>query len=278
MMGVAMDLRKIVTPAVVLAAITLTGAPALAQHRGHGGGGGGGARGGGGGAHAVPRGSAGSRVVVGGSRFVGVAPYRFYRPYYAFRPRVSLGFGFWAGYPVAYPYYGYYGGYYGYPYAYPAPYGYAPYGYPPAYGYPSPYGYSTPYGYPPPAYPQSGYSSGGYPPPDYPQSGYSTYPQSGYPQSGYPTQPAPGSVGVQPGNTSSSGVSFEISPATAAVYVDGTYMGTVQDFGPTSQPLSLAPGRHRIEIRAQGYQNMAFDAEVPAGQVIPYQGTMVPAR
>jgi hypothetical protein len=46
-----------------------------------------------------------------GPRYVGprftVAPRRFYRPYYAFRPRISIGFGIWAGYPVTYydPYY-----------------------------------------------------------------------------------------------------------------------------------------------------------------------------
>jgi hypothetical protein len=46
-----------------------------------------------------------------GPRYVGprftVAPRRFYRPYYVFRPRVSIGFGIFAGYPVTYydPYY-----------------------------------------------------------------------------------------------------------------------------------------------------------------------------
>jgi hypothetical protein len=53
-----------------------------------------------------------------------VAPYRFARPYYTFRPRVSLGFGLWLGFPVAYPYY-----YYAYPSAYPSAYA-SPYPYP----------------------------------------------------------------------------------------------------------------------------------------------------
>ena len=39
-------------------------------------------------------------------------------------------------------------------------------------------------------------------------------------------------------------------------------------------PLTLTPGRHRIEVRASGYQTMAFDADVTPGQVIPYQGTL----
>lgn len=43
--------------------------------------------------------------------------YYYTRPYYAFRPRISIGFGIWAGFPVAFP-----------------SWGYAPF---PVYGYPS---------------------------------------------------------------------------------------------------------------------------------------------
>jgi PEGA domain-containing protein len=171
-------------------------------------------------------------------RVIAVSPYRFSRPYYAFRPRVSLGFGLWVGYPVLYPYYYRYP----YPYAYSYPYSY-PYP-PPAYGYPAP-----PYAYPAP-------------------NPSTTYPPSGYPQVG--------PVTVQPGTTSGAGVSFEITPVDADVYVDGTYVGRVASFGPLSQPLPVAPGRHLIEIRREGYQTLSFDADVTAGQVIPYQGAMQP--
>jgi PEGA domain-containing protein len=171
---------------------------------------------------------------------VRVAPVRFYRPYYTFRPRVSLGFGLWVGVPIAYPYYyGYYNPYYP-AYAYPAPY--------PAYGYP---------------YPAAGYPS--YPP--------SAYPPSAYPQSGYPA--APGSVGVQgPNQANTGGVSFEITPSNAEVYVDGQYVGQTSQFTATSQPLGLSPGRHHIEIRASGYRTVDFDVDIIAGQVIPYQGVL----
>jgi hypothetical protein len=65
-----------------------------------------------------------------GPRYVGprftVAPRRFYRPYYVFRPRVSIGFGIFVGYPVAYyqPYY--------------YPYDYYPYASTPGYVVPTP--------------------------------------------------------------------------------------------------------------------------------------------
>ena len=156
-----------------------------------------------------------------GSRYVGprfsIAPRRFYRPYYVFRPRFSLGFGNWAGFPVTYydPYY--------YPYD--------------AYPYASGPGFS-----------------GAYPPP---------------PQ---------GSVNVQPyaqanqGNMG--GLSFDITPNTAEVYVDGNYSGEVGQFTSSSQPLGLPAGRHHIELREPGYEVTSFDVDIIAGQVIPYQGQL----
>src|SRR5215467_993391 len=63
-----------------------------------------------------------------GPRYVGptftVAPRRFYRPYYIFQPRLSVGFGIWAGYPIAY-YDPFYYPYDYYPYAVATP-GYIP--------------------------------------------------------------------------------------------------------------------------------------------------------
>ena len=176
------------------------------------------------------------------SRYSIVAPARFYRPYYTFRPRLSLGFGLWAGYPLAYSS-AYYDPFYD-------PYGYSSYGYP-AYGYPA-----TSY----PAYPPAS----GYPPP-------SNYPPSAYP----PDRQGPqGSIGVQPSQANTGGLSFEITPNTAQLFVDGASVGTVGQFTPTTQPLGLVAGRHRIEVRAPGYQTMSFDVDIIAGQVIPYQGAL----
>ena len=178
----------------------------------------------------------------------------YYRPYYSFRPRVSLGYGVWSGYPVAYPYY------YGYPYASTYAYPAAPY---------DPYAYSAT-----PAYPSQ---RDAYPSPNYPSSAYPSdyYGASGQ---GYPQQQqyAP-SVGMQQGGQqqpAAGGVSFAITPENAEVFVDGRDVGAVGNFGPSSQPLGLSLGRHRIEIRASGYRTMTFDADVRPGQVIPYQGDL----
>ena len=78
--------------------------------------------------------------------------------------------------------------------------------------------------------------------------------------------------------TPSGSISLQISPATAQVYIDSKYVGLVSDLGPTTQPLALTPGRHHVEIRAAGYRTLTIDADVTAGQVIPYQGTMQALR
>jgi hypothetical protein len=85
-------------------------------------------------------------------------------------------------------------------------------------------------------------------------------------------------VGVVPGATSDGGLSFEITPQDAAVYIDGGYAGVVGSFGPSAQPLTLVPGLHRVQIQAPGYEPIEFDVTIVAGQVIPYRGTMQPVR
>jgi hypothetical protein len=72
------------------------------------------------------------------------------------------------------------------------------------------------------------------------------------------------------------GMSFEIDPPYTEVYVDGQYMGTTATFSATAQPLFLAPGRHRVELQAPGFQPVVIDLDVFPGQIIPYRGSLVP--
>jgi hypothetical protein len=104
----------------------------------------------------------------------------------------------------------------------------------------------------------------------YPVAAYAyPYPVPVY---GYAAPSAP--VVVGPGSTVYGGVSLEMTPDDAAVYVDGAYAGVVRDFDGTSQPLTLATGTHRIEVQEEGYRPLEFDVMVQAGQVIPYQGQL----
>jgi hypothetical protein len=73
------------------------------------------------------------------------------------------------------------------------------------------------------------------------------------------------------------GISFDIAPGDAAVFVDGANVGMAQTFSPSSAPLTLAPGPHHVVVEKPGYQSMEFDANVTQGQVIPYKGAMRPA-
>jgi hypothetical protein len=152
----------------------------------------------------------------------------FSRPYYAFRPRYSFGFGLVVGYPVAFP-----NGYYYNPYAY-------------SYGYPV-YGYAEPI---------PTYSDGYY-------GGYDSY----YGSDAYVNNAA-----------TFGGVTFDIQPTQAAIYIDGKFVGTVAQFSPEQPPLSLTLGRHHVDLRLAGFQTMSFDVDVLAGQVTPYQGGLVPIR
>ena len=102
----------------------------------------------------------------------------------------------------------------------------------------------------------------------YPYYSYSYYPYS-YDQYSYDPY-----TNVQPSQTSTGGVSFDITPSNAELFVDNMRVGTVGEFTPTTQPLGLEVGRHHIEIRAAGYQTTSFDVDIVAGQVIPYQGSL----
>jgi hypothetical protein len=70
------------------------------------------------------------------------------------------------------------------------------------------------------------------------------------------------------------GVSFDISPSDADLFIDGEYVGRIDTFGPEDEPLTLTPGEHRIAIQRDGYRPMEWDVTIEVGQVIPYRGKM----
>ena len=90
-----------------------------------------------------------------------------------------------------------------------------------------------------------------------------------YPDGSY--QPLPGSSAS---TSTAGGASFDIQPADANLFVDGQYVGVVGTFGPSSEPLTLEPGQHRIAIQRDGYRPMEWDVTIEAGQVIPYRGAL----
>jgi len=170
-------------------------------------------------------------VVSGGPRGVYAGPRRYVTPHVV------------GVYPYRPYYYGYrpgltvgfYGGF-GFPYG-SVGFGY-PYGYPYAYGYRYPYYSGYPYGY-----------------------GYAPY--------GYSLPPA-AYVSATPGYAYR-GVRIVDAPPDAQVFVDGYYMGIVEDFAGPNQHLNLTAGPHQIEIRFAGSQPIAFNVNVQAGRTITYR-------
>jgi hypothetical protein len=79
---------------------------------------------------------------------------------------------------------------------------------------------------------------------------------------------------VTPGVSVYGGLSFDIQPAEADLFVDNEYVGTVGTFTPYGEPLTLTPGQHHILVQCEGYRAMEWDVTIEPGQVIPYRGVM----
>jgi hypothetical protein len=71
-------------------------------------------------------------------------------------------------------------------------------------------------------------------------------------------------------------VRLDVDLKEAAVYVDGYYVGIVDDFDGAFHQLNLTVGPHRIEIREDGYETLTVDVNVQLAQTIRYRGEMKP--
>jgi hypothetical protein len=67
---------------------------------------------------------------------------------------------------------------------------------------------------------------------------------------------------------------LKVKPADASVYVDGYYVGIVDDFDGVFQRLHLESGAHRIEIRAPEYETLSFDVLIEADHTTTYKGEL----
>ncbi len=69
-------------------------------------------------------------------------------------------------------------------------------------------------------------------------------------------------------------VRLKVKPEDASVYVDGYYVGLVDDFDGAFQRLRLEPGQHHMEVRLPDYDDLSFDVLIQPGQTTTYHGTM----
>lgn len=72
------------------------------------------------------------------------------------------------------------------------------------------------------------------------------------------------------------GVRIDIEPRNAEVYVDGYYVGIVDEFDGVFQKVNLEPAAHRIEIRAPGFETSQFEVNILPGQTITYRTPLQP--
>jgi PEGA domain-containing protein len=72
----------------------------------------------------------------------------------------------------------------------------------------------------------------------------------------------------------SGNIRLVVEPSTAQVFVDGYYVGTVDDFRNTLAGLNIDAGRHRLEFRADGYEPLALDVKIEANVTITYRAAL----
>jgi hypothetical protein len=64
-------------------------------------------------------------------------------------------------------------------------------------------------------------------------------------------------------------------PVTAQVYVDGLYVGTIDDVRRAGR--AVDPGAHHVEVRAEGYDSLSVDVRIDPGETTVYRAALKPA-
>jgi len=72
----------------------------------------------------------------------------------------------------------------------------------------------------------------------------------------------------------SGGLQLDIEPRRAFVYVDGWYVGLVDQFSGYYHHLEIDAGSHTIEILATGYEPLAFEIAISPGRTTTYRGSL----
>lgn len=67
------------------------------------------------------------------------------------------------------------------------------------------------------------------------------------------------------------------TPASAQVFVDRFYTGTLEDIE-AQRVLTLPAGPHRIEIRAADYETATFDVRIDPNDTVTYRAALEPLR
>lgn len=72
----------------------------------------------------------------------------------------------------------------------------------------------------------------------------------------------------------SGGLQLDIEPRRGLVYVDGWYVGVVDQFSGYYRHLDLGAGFHTVEILSTDYEPLAFDIAIAPGRTTTYRGSL----
>ncbi len=98
-------------------------------------------------------------------------------------------------------------------------------------------------------------------------------PYGGY--GGYGGYDDPGMFSSQyPQHYDEGALRLKIKPNGAAVYVDGAYVGVVDEYDGIFQKLHLDAGPHRVEVRMPGFDTLAFDVRIEPDHTTTYHGEL----
>jgi hypothetical protein len=73
-------------------------------------------------------------------------------------------------------------------------------------------------------------------------------------------------------------VRIDLPQRDAEVYVDGYFVGVVDDFDGVFQQVNLEAGPHRIEVRAPGFETIAFQVNIEPNRTITYRAELRPLQ
>jgi hypothetical protein len=93
--------------------------------------------------------------------------------------------------------------------------------------------------------------------------------------SGIPDQaPFPAAAAPSSDRRPTGGLQLDVEPRRALVYVDGWFVGLVDEFSGYYHHLDLDAGSHRIDFVASGYDPLSIDAVVSPGRTATYRGSL----
>lgn len=67
---------------------------------------------------------------------------------------------------------------------------------------------------------------------------------------------------------------LQLLPVTAHVYIDGLYVGSVSDLRRLGPGHALEAGAHHVDIRADGFEPIAFDVRIDPAETTTYRNEM----